>query len=74
MLSAGEGSHLMDEVECIEDPLFVLDLHALVQSTGTGTGTKGAAICGGLGGPLIQTERDYSCKHRNTQSSGAYLQ
>lgn len=49
ILCEGEGSESMDEAGCMRDPLLVQDLHAPVQSAGNGSGTKGAAICGGPG-------------------------
>lgn len=49
MFCGGEGSESMDEAGRKGEPLLVQDLHAPVQSTGNGTGTKGAAICGGPG-------------------------
>ena len=54
ILSGGEGSQSVDEVLVrMGDPLLIQDLYAAVLSTGKGTGTNGAAICGGLGELLM---------------------
>lgn len=82
ILCGGEGSQLMDvTVVCMGDPLLVQDLHAPVKSTGNGTGTKGAAICGGPFELLILLtsikSREFihinTGTHKDTQRVVAYL-
>lgn len=49
IFSGGEGLWLKDEEVCFVHTPLAQDLHAPVQSTGNGTGTRGAAICCGPG-------------------------